>query len=310
MENTSYALQMAIGTLIAIMLISILVFFWQKFGIMEKAKDDSQDVKNRADFNAEWQAYEKNLMYGSDVLSCINKAQNNNQKYVYNNYYGTDSESIGKDSRDEYFVDVQVQIKTPLCEKIEAYWKNSSGDFKKVVGGLAPGFMSNYDYKIFNESSTMHFDMPKVYYYYFKNGKLYQEAKNYTDVMGINKNITLYNILTPTGTAQAGIIETKFDAGKIYNLLEVGDVVDETTASTLASRNESAYLAALISTVSSKQQKIINKDTPTSTIEKEDWWYCTWTPATSDFKSRKFKCTGVQLNSKTGYVNKITFEEI
>lgn len=306
MENTSYALHIAIGTLIAVMIISLAVFFWKNVGIMEKSKDDAQETKNRSTFNAEWQAYEKNLMYGSDVLSCLNKAQNNNQKYVYNNYYGQDTENLGKDFRDEYFIDVEVTINSPLCEKIEAYWKDSKGKYRKIVGGV--GDTEEYSDTIFDLSSSNHFDFPKVYYYYFKNGNLYQEIENYANIMGIKNNISLYDILKSEGNNKVGMIETNFKAGT-YNLLTSEDVVDSTFSTSLENKKESAKLSALISAINLKSQELVNKDTPSSYEEKADWWYCKWTTAANDFKSRKFKCLGVELNENTGYINKISFEE-
>ena len=312
MENTSYALHIAIGVLIGIAILSLIVFYWRKFGVFEKAKDESIEVKNRADFNAEYLAYDKNLMYGSDILSCLNKAQNNNQKYVYNNYYGQETETMGKEAREEYLIDVQVTINSALCETIKAYWKDSSGKYQRVVGGLTgvANASSNYGYNVFSPSSTMHFDIPTVYYYYFKKGKLYQEKSTYTSIMGITPgSLSLYKILSPdSATEKAGEVETSFAAGE-YHLLQSEDVTDSTYSSSLAGKKESAYLSALITTVSLKEQTLLNKDQPTS-FNKSDWWYCTWSTAASDFKSRKFKCTGVKYDKNTGYINKIIFEEI
>ena len=71
----------------------------------------------------------------------------------------------------------------------------------------------------------------------------------------------------------------------------------------------------MITTVSLKEQKLVKDVHPTS-VSQDDWWYCTWTTAASDFKSRKFKCigegggSGITYNTETGYIEKIRFEEV
>lgn len=314
MENTSYALHIAIGVLIGIAMLSLLMFSWRRFGVFEKSKDDAQEVKNRSSFNAEYTAYDKPLMYGTDVLSCLNKAQNNNQKYVYSNYYGTETETIGKDDRTEYFIDVAVTLKSTLCDEVKAYYKDTKGKYQRVVG---LGSTANYsDDRVFSNDGTKYtFDIPDIYYYYFKKGLVYQEKGKYTDIMwgnGSASSLDLGNVIkngVPT-SAGSGRIETLVKgtaAGTTYHLLEAEDWNSATTSPT--SIKEAARLSALITTVGLKEQRIDNKNTPTS-FNKDDWWYCTWTTAASDFKSRKFKCTNVEYNTDTGYITKICFEEI
>ena len=300
MENTSYALYIAVGVLIAIVILSILLFNWRRIGLLESSKDETVIVKNRAEFNAEYEAYNKNLMYGTDVLSCLNKAQNNNQKYVYNNYYGTDPETLGKDDRAEFFIDVEVTINETLYDEVRAYYKDRAGKYQRAIGlGTDSTTQANYGDKVFYGSGVNKFKDPTIIYYYFKKGKVYQETSTYTNVMwsAANRTKNLYNILN------TGKIETMFTGGKTYNLLTSEDT------NTVTSLDETAKLAALITTVSLKNQELTNNDKP-SAFDKSDWWYCTWTTAASDFKTRKFKCTNVKYNEDTGYIEKISFSEI
>lgn len=307
MENASYALYIAIGVLVAIIILSVVLFRWKQIGTLESTKDDTVLIKNRADFNAEYEAYNKSLMYGTDVLSCLNKAQNNNQKYVYNNYYGTDAETMGKDDREEFFIDVEVTINSTLYDSVKAYYKDSAGKYKRVTG-LSSNPEGNYDDQVFSGGTGNKFKIPIVYYYYFDKGLVYQQTATYTSIMwpGSWTNETLFNILKPPATHgstdTSGQIPTTFEAGT-YNLLEQGDL---TTIP--ADRKKSAQLSALISTVDLKSQELTNSDSPTAGT-KDDWWYCTWTTAASDFKTRKFRCTGTEYNSNNGYITKIIFEE-
>lgn len=301
MENTSYALYIVASFLVGIIILSLLVFGWRRIGTLENAQDETVAVKNKAEFNAEYLAYEKSLMYGTDVLSCLNKAQNNNQKYVYNNYYGTETETLGKETREEFFIDVAVTLKSgPLCDDVKAYYKDKTGKYQRVIGlGSSKDVKDNYNDNVFQENAKNHFDIPTIYYYYFRSGKVYQDSQKYSDIMWKDKgrNKTLYTILN------TGKIETTFKSGIEYHLLTNEDT------SSVSSIDETAKLAALITTVSLKNQTIVNSTQPT-TFTKDDWWYCTWTSAASDFKSRKFKCTGVGYNQDNGYINKLSFEEI
>ena len=316
MENTSYALHIAVGVLIAIAILSLVIFRWKQIGSLEKAKDEIVVVKNKSDFNKEFEAYNKGLMYGTDVLSCLNKAQNNNQKYVYSNYYGTDSPNIGADNRIEYFMNVKVKLNTPLYDKIEVYYKNSKGKYQKLVGGPNKSsglkdneLTKNFKNELFSSSSgseteTVKFDIPTVDYYYFKNGKLYRENDSYISIMWKTgkSNLSLYDILTnKDGSGQIQTNVTKTD----YSLL--GGVDDKN--STDSQISDAAKLSALITTVSLKKQTV-NNDRPLTNYNGGDWSYCTWTTSASDFKTRKFKCTGSKYDVNTGYIEELDFEEI
>lgn len=319
MENTSYALYIAAGVLIAVAILSLIVFRWRQFGTLEKSKDEAVFIKNRASFNKEFEAYNKGLMYGTDVLSCLNKAQNNNQKYVYNNYYGKDTANIDSEERAEYFIDVKITLNSPLCDKVEAYYKDSKGKYQKLAGGPNISLSglpestvkSNFNNKLFSGTGAIKFDIPKINYYYFKQGKLYQENKSYTDIMWSNggKNSTLYDILTKgVESDKSGQIETQIKADDEYSLL-ARDEAGKGGDSTQDQISDTARLSALISTVSLKNQTVNNNKTPTN-FSGGDWWYCTWTTAASDFKSRKFKCTETKYNEETGYIEELKFEEI
>lgn len=317
MENSSYALYIAIGTLIAIVVLSFLLFNWRKIGSLESTKDDVIAVKNKADFNKEFEVYNKSLMYGTDVLSCLNKAQNNNQKYVYSNYYGTDMETVGKADRTEYFIDVEVVLYSPLYDRIKAYYKDKNGKYKQVIGlNASDAVNKNYKKKVFKDDGTKNtFDDPVVYYYYFKKGLVYQESRKYTDIMwspGKADALTLGNVLTNSGQIQT-LIDGN-DAGISYHLLQAED--KKTSVTSPNSITQAAKLSALITTVSLKEQRLVNSESPTS-YNQDDWWYCTWTTAASDFKSRKFKCigsdgvsSGVTYNVDTGYIEKLRFVEV
>jgi hypothetical protein len=75
------------------------------------------------------------------------------------------------------------------------------------------------------------------------------------------------------------------------------------------SANNTETLSALLSTVTTTEQTIVNPDGIDS-YTHIDWSSATWRTAAYDFKTRKFKCTSVTYDDTTGYMTEICFEEI
>lgn len=86
MENAAKALLIAGGIAIALIIISLLVYSANKISAMGEINQKEAEVKQLAEFNAEYEAYNKKLMYGAEVLSVINKAEDNNIKYEESDY--------------------------------------------------------------------------------------------------------------------------------------------------------------------------------------------------------------------------------
>ena len=82
MENATTALYIAAGTLIGVMIISLVVFFFRRVGTMYSEQDAIMSTEQLSEWNKEYLAYDKKLMYGTDLVSVLNKATNNNLKYV------------------------------------------------------------------------------------------------------------------------------------------------------------------------------------------------------------------------------------
>lgn len=92
MENASKALLIAGGILLAILILSALIFMFTSVKDFSSMQEQKALAKQTAKFNAEYDAYNKTVMYGTDVMTVVNKAVNYNQKL------DTDEE--------EYFIDI------------------------------------------------------------------------------------------------------------------------------------------------------------------------------------------------------------
>ncbi len=93
MENVSEALMIAGGVLLAVILVALLVQTINNVSIIPQEEKSQEEVERLQKWNAEWEAYNKKLLYASEVLTVINKAEQND---------------IDNEGEDEYKVIVKV----------------------------------------------------------------------------------------------------------------------------------------------------------------------------------------------------------
>ena len=70
------------GILIGVVLLSLISYFFSSIGLLPSQEDETESREQLAKFNLEYEIYDKKGMYGVDVISCLNKAQSNNEKYA------------------------------------------------------------------------------------------------------------------------------------------------------------------------------------------------------------------------------------
>lgn len=123
MENSSKALYIAGSVLAALIVISFLIYSFNNIGKLQKVQDDIEYEEEISKFNMEYEAFDKRIMYGVDVISCINKAVSNNEKYVGGNIAG-----------DEALVQVCVYLKEgeELKESYQLYYINDNNKEVKL----------------------------------------------------------------------------------------------------------------------------------------------------------------------------------
>ncbi len=79
MENAAKALLIAGGILIAIILISMFLMMYNRMTSIKKTQEEKKEMEQLAAFNAQYEAFDKKLMYGVDVRTLVNKAEENNR---------------------------------------------------------------------------------------------------------------------------------------------------------------------------------------------------------------------------------------
>ena len=74
MENASKALLMAGGVLIAIIIISLLVRTYGNIGRFQRQQLSAEEAEQLEEFNKEYTKYQGQYVYGTEVITVINKA--------------------------------------------------------------------------------------------------------------------------------------------------------------------------------------------------------------------------------------------
>lgn len=97
MENASRALLIAGGILIGILTISIFYYMFNNIQSFVSATSDNSEEEELLEFNKGFEVYNKKIMYGTDVISVINKAMDNNK-----------INGVTNDKTSPYYVDIVV----------------------------------------------------------------------------------------------------------------------------------------------------------------------------------------------------------
>ena len=99
MENASKALVIAGGILLAMLTISLLFLLLSNINSSKMTEEEKLAAKQLQEFNQQWEAYNKKVLYGTDVISVVNKAIDNNSKALVAN------------EENKYYVNVKVNLK-------------------------------------------------------------------------------------------------------------------------------------------------------------------------------------------------------
>ena len=94
MENASKALLIAGGILLALLILSTLIYVGTTMSNMADQQNQSKQLEQTAEFNRTYEAYNRSRLYGTDVMSVVNRAID------YNKQLNTNEE--------EYFINIVI----------------------------------------------------------------------------------------------------------------------------------------------------------------------------------------------------------
>lgn len=144
MENASKALIMMGGILTAIISISIFYFMFGRSGAMMGELETDTQKQELIAFNKSFEAYNKSMMYGTDVISVLNKAIDNNKKYDV---------EFGEKSKDTSFMDYYVDIEFKIYNREKV--PNTDGiGMKNIKTTLKDPYILSKDYIYKNKSES------------------------------------------------------------------------------------------------------------------------------------------------------------
>ncbi len=120
MENTSKALLLAASVLLSVLLFNLFLYVKDSISLFQDTKVANKLIEENKEYNAKFEAYNKSFMYGTDVMSVVNLAYDNNTRY-YDTY--PDDEQLAS----PYYVDIKISINAeqPLA-KTEYYYVNGN----------------------------------------------------------------------------------------------------------------------------------------------------------------------------------------
>lgn len=81
MENASKALIMAGSMLLAMLIVSLLIMGWNRISDYNKKEEESETLEQIAEFNKEFESYNKKIVYGYEIVSLNNLINDTNTRY-------------------------------------------------------------------------------------------------------------------------------------------------------------------------------------------------------------------------------------
>lgn len=151
MENASKALLLAAGILIGLILLSSAVYLYNTIRASQELKSIQLSEEQLLRYNAEFESYDKTRMYGTDVITVLNKAIDNNTKY---------------ENDESMFIDVSFKLKSDVKNYVDKYsyvkdttlnkyvWKKESNKTTTYGGTLSYSLIKNKTYNLKNDGDN------------------------------------------------------------------------------------------------------------------------------------------------------------
>lgn len=275
MENVTKALYIASAVLLAVMLMVGITYVISSMSEVQRQDMVIEKAQQAAKFNAEYDVFKKSLMYGTDIISILNKATSNNEKYVLEGGQ-LDSYLNGHKYEKEYLINITVKFKTTddLGGSVRVYANDARG---KTIGVYNPVGKSMKEVFKCGEA-----------------GSLISDFYNITSTSDIADNSNSDISLRTTVIPATGVLNLYTYSGGTYVASPLMQLI----------REESKKLTVTVSAQSID-----------STINPTDWKFATFSTATKALKSKKFKFVDATYcedegNSAYGRITSMTFEEV
>lgn len=302
MDNANKAIIMAFGMLVAALIISTIAFMFTRLKALPTQDDEIESVEQLQKFNQEYEVYDKKIMYGVDVISVLNKAKSNNEKYVKGNFLS------GNLYNTDYIINIVVTLKSPLYEEIRIKYISSN---QKEEGSSEVNSRILKEFEYASDKGPEPTMKVKDVFTKSKPSKQYQNIIYGSDTGWDSLDFkSMAKSVVEVGTYQ---LLSNGSKGPVASPDKPDD--NRVTSYTDAMIEGDSTLKELLS--QSTNMSISVKNTQDNLYYDEvknikGWSQATWYPAIYNLKTKKFKCEGDKLtyNSKTGRICYMEFTEI
>lgn len=121
--SMSKALIMVAGVLLAMIVIAFMAHSFSQMGQWATTEENELLIEQKQEFNKEYEVYDKELMYGVDVISCLNKALSDNKRI-------TEERFVNGEKYDKtYEIKVKISLSKQLEESITVYYMKGNNEF-------------------------------------------------------------------------------------------------------------------------------------------------------------------------------------
>lgn len=131
MENASKALYIAGGVLISILILSALVMMWGNTSTMFNSQEKVKASEQVQAFNTEYESFNKKLLRGTEVISVINRVENNNRTYANGKIPLTRAIKQNEMEDPGYYMNVEFEMKEAIIyTKLNGKGKPTNKEFE------------------------------------------------------------------------------------------------------------------------------------------------------------------------------------
>lgn len=132
MENASKALIIAGGILLAMMILSLVVYVSLSMSDIAESEDRRTLAEQTTEFNKSYLSYNKSRVYGTDVITVYNKAEDNNIKNNDNMDYRIEINILDENGKNlNVSRDQEFKMTIFKCENVE--YNQTTGRIKKMT---------------------------------------------------------------------------------------------------------------------------------------------------------------------------------
>lgn len=279
MENASKALLMAGGMLLALLILTLLIYAWSLFSEYQSSKNDLADIENTAKFNQQFTNYDRDDVQGYELITLVNQIIDYNERKTrdtqYNNNEKNNPINITIDMKDENERKKLAYANNNVLITLDKY---EDGDYFTANGRNTSNSRSSFENNILNKLTNA-LTLP--------DGTTLNEVK----ANKVAKNIGSIFLTTDDITAKAN--NSSYYDGEDNVYLDMANT----------------YIASIGEDIVNNPQTRIDFAKDNLVIGKGNNYYkyaCIYYEY-MQFKRGVFKCTNLEYDSVTGRVIKIDF---